>query len=42
MEKKAYHHENLRQELIDAGVKIVAQEGIRALSLRRLAAERCV
>lgn len=39
MEKKAYHHENLRQELIDAGVKIVAQEGIRALSLRRLAAE---
>ena len=22
MEKKAYHHENLRQELIDAGVKV--------------------
>lgn len=39
MEKEPYHHENLRQELIDAGIRIVAEEGVAALSLRRLAAE---
>ena len=39
METGAYHHKNLRQELIDAGVRLVAGEGAEALSLRRLAAE---
>lgn len=39
METNTYHHKNLRQELIDAGVRLVAEEGAEALSLRRLAAE---
>lgn len=39
MEKNGYHHKNLREELIEAGVKLVEQEGAEALSLRRLAAE---
>lgn len=39
METNAYHHKNLRQELIDAGVRLVDSEGADALSLRRLAAE---
>lgn len=38
MEKKLYHHGNLRQELILAGLKLIQEEGIGHLSLRRAAA----
>jgi AcrR family transcriptional regulator len=34
--KRAYHHGNLRQALIDIGLKIVAEKGVRALTLREL------
>lgn len=37
--KKAYHHGNLKQELIEQGIQMVQQEGIERLSLRRLAAQ---
>lgn len=37
--KKTYHHGNLRQELIKAGIKMVQQVGIEKLSLRKLAAQ---
>ncbi|MCQ2502673.1 MAG: TetR/AcrR family transcriptional regulator [Saccharofermentans sp.] len=33
-----YHHENLRQSLIDAGIKIINKEGEENLSLRKVAA----
>lgn len=33
-----YHHTNLKQELIDAGLQLILKEGMDALSLRRLAA----
>lgn len=36
--KKPYHHGNLRNELIEAGIKMVQQDGITKLSLRKLAA----
>lgn len=34
-----YHHGNLRQALIDAGIKIINEKGEDALSLRKVAAE---
>lgn len=34
----SYHHENLRQSLIDAGIKIINKEGEANLSLRKVAA----
>ena len=34
-----YHHGNLRQALIDAGIKIINENGEEALSLRKAAAE---
>ena len=34
-----YHHGNLRQSLIDAGIKIITEQGEAALSLRKVAAE---
>ena len=36
--KKEYHHGKLRQELIEAGIQMVSTEGIKKLSLRKLAA----
>lgn len=33
-----YHHGNLRQALIDAGIKIINEQGENALSLRKVAA----
>lgn len=33
-----YHHGNLKQALIDAGVKIINEEGEKGLSLRKVAA----
>jgi AcrR family transcriptional regulator len=37
MEKKPYHHGNLRDSLIEAGIDIINQEGIKQLSLRKVA-----
>ena len=34
----SYHHGNLRQALIDAGIKIINESGEDALSLRKVAA----
>lgn len=38
MTRARYHHGNLRQELILAGIQIVNQEGMQNLSLRKAAA----
>ena len=38
MEKTSYHHGNLRQELILAGLKLIEEDGIERLSLRKAAA----
>jgi AcrR family transcriptional regulator len=35
--KSTYHHGNLREALIDAGLKIVAEDGLDAVSLRAVA-----
>ena len=35
----SYHHGNLRQALIDAGLKLINQNGEESLSLRKVAAE---
>jgi AcrR family transcriptional regulator len=37
--KTTYHHGNLRDALVDAGLKILELEGLSALSLRRVARE---
>lgn len=37
LQKKAYHHGNLRQALIDAAVVILRKKGVAGLSLRGLA-----
>ena len=37
MERKKYHHGDLKQALIEAGVKILKEEGIGALTLRSAA-----
>lgn len=39
MNKKSYHHGDLKQALIDAAQKILRDEGADALSLRAIAAE---
>jgi AcrR family transcriptional regulator len=36
-EKDAYHHGDLRRALVDAAAKIVAKEGVAAVSLREVA-----
>jgi AcrR family transcriptional regulator len=38
-ERKAYHHGNLRQTLLDAAYQLVDLEGVDALSMRALARE---
>lgn len=38
MEKASYHHGNLKQELILAGLKLIDEDGINHLSLRKAAA----
>lgn len=35
-----YHHGNLKQQLLDEGLKLLSEEGIKAFSLRKLA-RRC-
>jgi AcrR family transcriptional regulator len=37
IKKKTYHHGDLKNALINAGVKILAQEGVGGLSLRKVA-----
>jgi AcrR family transcriptional regulator len=37
MPKKAYHHGDLKNALIEAGINILAQEGVSGLSLRKVA-----
>jgi AcrR family transcriptional regulator len=36
--KRSYHHGNLRAVLIEAGLEIVAEKGVRALTLREIGA----
>jgi AcrR family transcriptional regulator len=36
--KKNYHHGNLRAALIEAGLELIAQKGVRALTLREIGA----
>ncbi len=40
MEKKAYHHGDLRRSLIETGIELISQEGEEKLSLRK-AAMKC-
>jgi AcrR family transcriptional regulator len=37
--KKSYHHGNLRAVLIQAGLELIAQKGVRALTLREIGAK---
>lgn len=37
MVNKSYHHGNLRNSLIEAGIELINQEGINQLSLRKVA-----
>ncbi len=37
MSKRAYHHGNLKQELIDRGLEFIDQNGVESLSMRKLA-----
>ncbi|MBD3276563.1 MAG: TetR family transcriptional regulator [Candidatus Marinimicrobia bacterium] len=37
--KEAYHHGNLREALLDAGVELIAKEGLDGFSLRAVARE---
>lgn len=37
--KQTYHHGNLRSALIDAGIHLLETEGLKSLSLRRIARE---
>lgn len=40
--KTPYHHGDLRQALVDAGLKVLRDEGLEALGLRRVAREASV
>ncbi|MBR1391365.1 MAG: TetR/AcrR family transcriptional regulator [Lachnospiraceae bacterium] len=37
MSKEAYHHGNLKQELIERGLEFIDQNGVESLSMRKLA-----
>jgi len=37
MARSSYHHGNLKEELVESGIKILREEGINALSLRNVA-----
>lgn len=39
MKEKPYHHGNLRNQLIEAGIKLINLDGISSFSLRKVAAE---
>lgn len=38
MNEKPYHHENLREKLIEAGICLINEQGYEQLSLRKIAA----
>lgn len=38
MNEKSYHHENLREKLIEAGISLINEQGDEQLSLRKIAA----
>lgn len=40
MNEKPYHHGNLRNDLIEAGIQLINEEGLKSFSLRKVAA-RC-
>ena len=40
MEQKPYHHGNLRNKLIEAGIELISEEGVNHFSLRKVAV-RC-
>ena len=40
MEKKPYHHKNLKNDLIEKGIELVNKNGINQLSLRKVAQAR--
>ena len=37
MKHTAYHHKNLRNELIEKGIELVEEYGMQQLSLRKVA-----
>lgn len=37
MQKNTYHHEDLKTELLESGIKLVSEEGTQNFSLRKLA-----
>lgn len=39
MEKKGYHHGDLRRSLIETGIELISREGEETLSLRKVAAK---
>ena len=38
-QESIYHHEDLKAELLEAGIKLVSEEGFQTFSLRKLAVE---
>ena len=38
-QESTYHHEDLKAELLEAGIKLVSEEGFQTFSLRKLAVE---
>lgn len=40
MKERPYHHGNLRNDLIEAGIQLINEEGLKSFSLRKVAA-RC-
>ncbi|KWX73588.1 TetR/AcrR family transcriptional regulator [Paenibacillus jilunlii] len=39
MKEKPYHHGNLRKQLIETGISLINEEGVKSFSLRRVAAQ---
>jgi len=39
MKSKPYHHGNLQNKLIEAGIEIISEEGVKDFSLRKVAAK---
>lgn len=39
LEEKSYHHGNLRSQLIEAGIELINEDGLKGFSLRKVAAK---
>ncbi|KWX72204.1 TetR/AcrR family transcriptional regulator [Paenibacillus sonchi] len=39
MKEKPYHHGNLRKQLIETGISLINEEGVKSFSLRKVAAQ---